>query len=197
MSATTQFISKTAEELLEDLAAELEIPDSRYEAAERSYQSVGSWLERPDSALSQFHPFLYPQGSFRLGTVTKPADDKEHYDLDVVCELSILKKSVTQEDLKKLLGAEVEAYAEAKRMAEPGESRRCWTLEYADGAQFHMDLLPALPDGTRQQILLEQRGLDASRASTAIAITDRDHPNFQLRSDDWPSSNPRDRKSVV
>lgn len=72
MSATTQFISKTAEELLEDLAAELEIPDSRYEAAERSYRSVGSWLERPASVLSQFHPFLYPQGSFRLGTVTSP-----------------------------------------------------------------------------------------------------------------------------
>jgi hypothetical protein len=191
VSATKPFVTKTAEELLEDLAAELEIPDSRYEAAERSYRSVGSWLERPASALRQFHPFLYPQGSFRLGTVTKPADDKEHYDLDVVCELSILKNSVTQESLKKLLGTEVEAYAEAKRMAEPGESRRCWTLEYADGAQFHMDLLPALPDASRQRLLLEQQRFDTSWTSTAIAITDRDHLNFRLHTDDWPSSNPR------
>ena len=184
-------VTKTAEDILEDLAAELEIPDSRYEAAERSYKSLGKWLERPESSLLQFRPNIYPQGSFRLGTATKPANDDEHYDLDVVCELSVKKSSVTQAALRRLLGNEVEAYAERHGMADPGESRRCWTLEYADGAQFHMDLLPALPDGPRQRALLEARGLDATWSGTAIAITDQEHRNFKVRAEDWPSSNPK------
>lgn len=184
-------VTKTAEELLEDVAAELEIPDSRYEAAERSYKSLSKWLERPASTIGNFRPGIYPQGSFRLGTVTKPVDEDEHYDLDVVCELNIKKPSVTQEAVKKLLGVEIESYAKGKAMAEPDESRRCWTLDYADGAQFHMDVLPALPDGSRQRALLEARGLDAQWSATGIAITDRDHPAFKVRSDDWPSSNPK------
>ena len=184
-------VTKAAEDLLNDLEAELEIPDSRYDAAERSYRSVSQWLERPASTLVSFRPNLYPQGSFRLGTVTKPVDDSEHYDLDVVCELCIQKPSTTQKEVKKLLGAEIEAYAESKKMAEPGESRRCWTLEHADEAQFHMDILPALPDGARQRLLLEQSGMDARWSATGIAITDRDHSAFSIRSEDWPSSNPK------
>ncbi len=184
-------VTKKAEELLDDLAAELEIPDSRYEAAERSYKSVSQWLERPASTIGRFGPSIYPQGSFRLGTVTKPVDEEEHYDLDVVCELNIKKSSVTQETLKELLRVEIDSYAEAKRMAEPDESRRCWTLDYADGAQFHMDVLPALPDGSRQRALIEARGFDAQWSSTGIAITDRDHPTFKVGGDDWPSSNPK------
>lgn len=35
-------ISKQAEELLEDLAESLQVPPSRYEAAERSYKSLGT-----------------------------------------------------------------------------------------------------------------------------------------------------------
>jgi len=183
--------TKTAEEILEDLATELEIPDDRFESAERSYRSVGNWLERPESCLAPFKPEIYPQGSFRLGTVTKPANGEEHYDLDVVCELRLGKDRITQAQLKEMLGKEVEAYAERHSMAEPGESRRCWTLEYADGAQFHMDLLPAVPDGLRQRLLLEARSLDTTWSGTAIAITDRDHPNFKVTSGDWPSSNPK------
>ena len=188
-------VTKTAEELLEDVAAELEIPESRYEAAERSYKSLSKWLERPASTIENFRPGIYPQGSFRLGTVTKPVDEDEHYDLDVVCELNIKKPSVTQETVKKLLGVEIESYAKDKAMAEPDESRRCWTLDYADGAQFHMDVLPALPDGSRQRALLEARGFDAQWSATGIAITDRDHPAFKFRSDDWPSATPRDTQS--
>ncbi|WP_159997772.1 nucleotidyltransferase [Roseomonas sp. 18066] len=183
--------TRTAEQLLEDLAAELEVPDDRYEAAERSYRSIGEWLERPGSSLRQYRPVMYPQGSFRLGTVIKPANDQEHYDLDVVCELAIRKLDTTQADVKALLGREVKGYAQRHGMAAPGESRRCWTLDYADGAQFHMDLLPALPDGARQVVGLLAAGLNASWADSALAITDRERPGYGTRTEDWPSSNPK------
>ena len=184
-------VSKAAEQSLERLAEALDIPDSRYEAAERSYRSLGSWLERPESSVARFQPRIYAQGSFRLGTVIRPASEDEHYDLDVVCELAADKDKLTQRRLKRLLGDEIEAYAERHGMAEPGESRRCWTLEYSDSAQFHMDALPSVPDGRKQTSQLASRNLDARWAATAIAITDKDHPHFDHVTEDWPSSNPK------
>lgn len=181
----------TAEQILEDLAQELEIPKERYEAAEGRYRAIASWLERPQSSVRTLNPQIYPQGSFRLGTAIKPADASEHYDLDIVCEFMASKEEYTQEKLKELLGGEIEGYAERYGMAEPGESRRCWTLDYAEGAQFHMDLLPAVPDGIWQRQILQARSMDAAWSDTAIAITDRDHLNFTNISDEWPSSNPK------
>lgn len=181
-----------AEQLLEDLADSLEIPSSRYEAAERSYQSFGRWLDRPESLFANDETTLYPQGSFRLGTVIKPTNDDDDYDLDAVCEIDLSKRDCTQAQLKERLGIEIRAYAKAHGMAAPVEARRCWTLNYADGAQFHMDVLPALPDGTRQRLLVEAMG--GSRgdlAEKSIAITDTEHPTFNRASDDWPASNPK------
>jgi len=184
-------VPKHTEELLEDLAASLQVPPSRYEAAERSYKSVGEWLHREASSLRQANPKVYIQGSFRLGTAIRPVSDKEDYDVDLVCELSLSKTWLTQAQLKALLGEELKAYAEAHGMKDPEEGRRCWTQDYADGAQFHMDTLPALPDAAHQRLLLERRGFSAEWTDTAIAITDREHENFRLITEDWPHSNPK------
>jgi hypothetical protein len=145
-------LPKHTEELLEDLAASLQVPPSRYEAAERSYKSVGEWLHREASSLRQADPKVYIQGSFRLGTAIRPVSDKEDYDVDLVCELSLSKTHLTQAHLKEMLGEELKAYAEAHGMSEPKPGRRCWTQDYADGAQFHMDTLPALPDAAHRRL---------------------------------------------
>jgi hypothetical protein len=144
-SSTALIPTHKAERLLEALATSLEIPPSKYEAAERSYKSVGKWLDRDGSIFAGRNVSVYPQGSFRLGTVIPPHNIDGEYDLDVVCEIDMDKMELTQNQLKEKLGMEVKAYAEAHRMADPTEARRCWTLNYADGAQFHMDILPALP----------------------------------------------------
>lgn len=151
-------IAKHIEALLEDLAESLQIPSSRYEAAERSYKSVGEWLHREASCLRTADPQVYIQGSFRLGTTIRPVTETEDYDVDMVYELSASKTQLTQAQLKAALGYELKAYADAHNMVQPEESRRCWTLNYADGAQFHLDTLVAIPDGKRQRLLLEQRG---------------------------------------
>lgn len=184
-------IPKHTEELLEDLAASLQVPPSRYEAAERSYKAVGNWLCRETSSVRDTDPKVYIQGSFRLGTAIRPISDGEDYDVDLVCELLLPKTQFTQERLKALVGRELWAYAEAHQMDEPGEGRRCWTLHYADEAQFHMDILPALPDTAYKRMLLEHRGLSTEWTETVIAITDKDHPNFRRVSEDWPHSNPK------
>lgn len=180
-----------ADQMLTELVDALEIPVSRYESAERSYKSVGRWLDRPTSRLSEHSTKIFPQGSFRLGTVIKPHSDEEDYDLDIVCEVEASKEDFTQQRLKALLGLELQDYARAKNMSPPDEGRRCWTLNYADGAQFHMDVLPALPDGARQRRLIEAMGHENELAANAMAITDREHHAYARYSDDWPGSNPK------
>jgi hypothetical protein len=184
-------VPKQIEELLEDLAESLQIPPSRYEAAERSYKSVGDWLHREASSLRQADPQVYIQGSFRLGTTIRPISEAEHYDVDLVCELSVSKTRLTQAQLKAAFGRELAVYAEAHNLDEPEEGRRCWTLNYADSAQFHLDTLAAVPDATRKRLLLEEHGLSTQWTETAVAITDREHPRFGQLTEDWPHSNPK------
>jgi hypothetical protein len=91
--------------------------------------------------------------------VTRPLTNSEEYDVDLVCLLKASKTEFTQKSLKEAVGAEVALYAEARNMTKPlEEGRRCWTLNYADGAQFHMDILPALPDAQRYQTMLMEKG---------------------------------------
>ena len=181
------------ERFLQAMAEELAIPESRYEQAERSYRSLGDWFHRPESTVRNFDPTVYVQGSFRLGTAIRPINDSEEYDVDSVCELKKLAKGdLTQFDLKQLLGFEIKAYHDAKGMTKPvEEGRRCWVLSYADGAQFHMDIVPALPNGMEQRLLLERAHFDVRWADTAIAITDREVPTYRQKTYDWPRSNPK------
>ena len=185
--------SKSAHDYLEALAEELDISESRYDQAYGRYHSIGEWLNRDASSIKQFDPTIYVQGSFAFGTVIKPFTDMEEYDVDMVCELRNLSKDdLSQEKLKKLVGSEIEAYRNANNMKKPMEERRrCWTLNYADGAQFHVDIVPALPNSGWVRAMLEQRNLDAQWADTAIGITDNEVVNYSNISDDWPRSNPK------
>ena len=186
--------TKESEAYLEALVEELEIPSSRYKAAEASYKSLGEWLHRPDSKVRDYDPDVYVQGSFKLGTAIKPQSADEEYDVDCVCSLEKLTKSqLSQSDLKRLVGNEVKAYRDGKGIKEEvREGRRCWTLNYSDSAQFHMDIVPAIPNESDQRTLLESKSLDASYAKTAIAITDNEvFPAYETITWDWPRSNPR------
>ena len=179
--------------VLEAIAETLDIPESHYELAIKRYESIGTWFERDKSIVAPYTPLIYPQGSFLLGTVTRPISEKDEYDLDLVSELNLLKDSITQADLKKLVGHEIKSYAEAHNMKSMvKEGRRCWTLPYADGVQFHMDILPAIPDAVEFKHLLESRGIEPSNwLDFAIAITDNTFPNYNRIDPEWPRSNPK------
>lgn len=181
------------EAFLEALVAELEIPEHRYEQADRSFKSFGEWLHRPQSTVRQLDPQVYCQGSFRLGTAIRPLTEEEEYDVDSVCEFRLLtKQQLSPYALKQLLGYEVKAYHDAQNMTKPvREGNRCWVLDYADGAQFHMDIVPAIPNNVEQKRLLEAVMHDTRWAETAISITDRRLPNYREVSDYWPRSNPK------
>lgn len=171
--------------LLEDVAAELDVPPSKYEDAKRSYDAVGDWLNREDSELAPFNPTIYPQGSFALGTAVKP-EGSDHYDVDAVCVLELDQSATTQQALKEMVGRRLKEHGTYSRLLDPEEGkRRCWTLKYADGSKFHLDILPAVPDDDQLAVLL---GVDPQLARHAIAITDNKTWDQGLP---WPKSNPK------
>ena len=97
-----------ASPLLEAIADALDIPENHYERAVKRYESIGKWLKREESIVACYMPTIYPQGSFLLGTVTKPISDAEEYDIDLVCELNLQKTKISQKHLKKLVGQEIQ-----------------------------------------------------------------------------------------
>ena len=162
----TEEQKKQFSQILENIGASLDIPESKYEQAVARYRSVGNWLDANDSTLHIHKPVIYPQGSFRLGTVVKPLNNRDEYDIDLVCHLEIDKRNVAQSDLIKMVGDRLRENEAYKKMLQPG--RRCWTLDYAN--EFHMDILPAIPDYVT--------------LNDSILITDK-----KLRS--WQHSNPK------
>lgn len=170
----------------------IDIPRSYYERAVDRYKSLSDWFCREESEIAQFKPAVYVQGSFRLGLVNRPINPDEEYDLDVVCQLILRTKAdVTQEELKGMVGREVKAYAKAHGIIEPATERnRCWRIDYADEVAFHIDILPCVPEDPAVVEALVAVGVDHRLAQTAIALTCKEHADFQVISNRWPMSNP-------
>jgi hypothetical protein len=145
-------------------------PDLQQTAIGR-YEEVGTWLTDHGEHGWQ----IYPQGSFRLGTVVRPSSGAGEYDIDLVCRLPIAKESTTQEKLKERVGGHLDDYVKWKHQLGHADGptkceprRRCWTLCYPT-LGFHLDVLPCVPD--------------EDHLPTGILLTDK-----QLHS--WQHSNP-------
>jgi hypothetical protein len=181
------------------LLEELEIPASAYERADRRYQSLGEFFGSDRAHSARYSPHIYPQGSFRLGTVIRPLDNGE-YDIDIGCRLrhGISKDTHTQKQLKELVGADMERYRLENGIESPlDEKRRCWRLAYRDEIAFHMDVVPSIPEGVGRRQMLQERmraaGLDITLAARvaqhAGAITDNQLLNYEHIQQDWKISN--------
>lgn len=90
---------------------------------------------------------IYPQGSMRLGTVTRVIHRNDEYDLDAVCRRDLAKTSISQAGLKEEVGDALDLFVKSEPDGLPSrdEGKRCWTLHYL-GQPFHLDVLPSLPD---------------------------------------------------
>jgi hypothetical protein len=162
-------MSETPEEFLSRILGgaieQLDINIPSFLEAEQRYTDVGKHLA--DEGAN-----VYVQGSFMLGTVVRPYGRPGEYDLDLVCRCSVAKQSISQKELKDRVGGFLGEYivtADGVDGEVPilRESRRCWTLGYD---QFHMDVLPAIPNSE-------------AMSDTAIWLTDK-----QLRL--WQPSDP-------
>lgn len=184
------------------LSEEIEISDSAYEKAEDRYRDIGEWLCRRHSSCREYEPEIFPQGSFLLGTVTRPPDANGEYDLDLAVKLQrgISKFSSTQKELKTLIGIELEAYRKARQIERPlSEKRRCWRLIYKDQIGFHIDVLPCIPEDEQRQGMIRMAMLKHrvdevladEVARLTVSITDNERPDYAELSYNWNLSNPQ------
>jgi hypothetical protein len=188
----TENRNPNANSILEELVKLLDIPPGYYQKAVDRYQSMSEHFHRPDSVIAQLDPSVYPQGSFRLGTVIRPLFPEEGYDLDLVCRIALSKARETQRQVKDLVGTEVNSYSKGQNFsAPPEEKRRCWTQEYQDEVHFHMDVLPSIPNDGNAISLLEIKGVAPAIAREALAITDNTSDDYDLAGGRWPRSNPK------
>ncbi|MBT4508432.1 nucleotidyltransferase, partial [Desulfobacula sp.] len=179
--------------LLRILSDEIDVGKTKYEEAEKRYKSVGSWLNAPDSPLHQYNPEIFVQGSFSLGTATKPYGEEGEFDIDAICALrnTIIPgnsnaNSNQRQWLKKVVGDRLKTSKIYGSMIEPKEGRRrCWTLKYADSSKFHMDICPSIPEDIER---IRTAGIDVSdpdQVSNYILLTD--NKNWDM----WIHGNPR------
>ncbi|ALP53643.1 hypothetical protein Tel_11145 [Candidatus Tenderia electrophaga] len=161
---------------LQKVAEDIDISPGKYQDAVERYQAVGRWLEDGNYPGCSGELSIYPQGSFRLGTVVRPIRGgvEASYDIDLVSEFPIEKHRTDPGTMKKMVGDRLCEHGTYRRLLDE-EGKRCWTLEYAeqDDVGFHLDVLPCIsnPSG-----LLD----------TSIAITNKKNGTY-----DWSASNPK------
>ena len=190
----------TRNRIIAEVAGSIDIPDSAYQKADARYNDLGAWFGRKEARCHAFAPHIYPQGSFRLGTVISPVDADGEYDLDMGCRLrvGVTKATHTQQQLKNLVGADLEDYRVARGIKEKKEEKhRCWRIKYADTLKFHLDTVPSIPETSeRRRIIHEAIARTGTPADLALqvanlagAITDDRMRNYRIIDDAWRVSN--------
>lgn len=140
--------------LLRGGLAALDITQSEFEQVVRRYEQLGEVLDKQWSS-TYGQNAVFPQGSFKLGTVVRNVHRNDDIDIDLVAKRDIAKTSISQQELKEEIGQAVRTFARTPDSGRPDveESSRCWTLTWPD---MHMDVLPAIPnrDSTRDDLLI-------------------------------------------
>lgn len=176
-----------ASAILRDVADALDITMPQRERAIESYTKLGEFLCEPGTLLAPLSPSVYPQGSFEIGTVTKPLHRDEDFDLDAVCRVNTTNSRHTQAQVKDMLGVRLKQSPNYIRMLQP-EKRRCWRLDYAEATKFHMDLLPAIPDDGNYLIA---QGITPAYCEAPICLTDNKSKDYYQYQANWHRSNPK------
>ena len=182
--------------LLNTIVDSLEISETTMQLATKRYTNLGEWLDRDESSIKKYEPKIYPQGSIKLGTAIKPINPEDNYDIDAVCVLkNITKDEYSQKNVKELIGVEIKAYVSANNFKKDAtDGKRCWTIEYADTEQFHMDILPAIPDKDGMIEIFESFNISSEQrifVEDALSITDNTHEEYGDLNAQWPKSNPK------
>ena len=99
--------------LLDGAVETLDIPPHLQALAINTYQEVGNWLAQH----GEYRCRVYPQGSFRLGTVVRPHTLTGDFDIDLVFLMFIAKEATTQARLKQDVGDLLRRYLNSKKTA--------------------------------------------------------------------------------
>lgn len=170
--AITASANHALDALLELVCFRIQLTETQDSKARSHYAAVSDWLARPGSPLHFLSPHIYPQGSQRLGTTTKPFGQTE-FDLDAICKFDI-QVECHPGLVYRLLWDRLWDNLTYRPMMKP--MPRCIRLEYA--GDFHLDIAPAVPDLEYGGSCILVPDLNANLAP--------EHPE----NDQWKSTNP-------
>lgn len=161
----TTTVTSELERLLSQIAQELQLPPHLDTKVRDRYTSLANYLS--GGKLASLSPDVYPQGSYPLGTTVKPLTGEE-FDLDFIVQLSAVSSSEDPGTVFEAVASEIEQGGPYSGMTERKPS--CLRITYAD--EFHMDVVPAVPD--------------AERGGTAILIPRNNRGSLR-----WHATNPK------
>lgn len=118
------------------LAEELNITATMLDKAVTAYSALGNHIKL---ANEEWDVVVYPQGSFELGTVVKPLNEDEQYDVDLV--VLVNDPEFTPEVLRNSIKELLESHGRYEDKIQ--DKKPCIRIQYADSAQFHMDVASA------------------------------------------------------
>lgn len=119
--------------IFDKMADELNITTTMLEKAEKSYNTLGEYLKGYNS---EWEIHMYPQGSFELGTVIKPLNEDEQYDVDLV--VLVKKPNFDPYTLRENIKKALTSYGRYNGKVE--DKKPCIRIQYAESSQFHMDI---------------------------------------------------------
>lgn len=134
--------------IFNELADELNISDTDYDRAVRGYTALGKFIKEHNQ---DWDVIVYPQGSFELGTVVKPVNENDQYDVDLVVQ--VITPDFGAEEIRKKITHLLESYGRYEERVE--EKKPCLRITYSDSAQFHMDLACAKPKFAGQNFIIK------------------------------------------
>lgn len=138
----TTAIASELERLLSQVAHELQLPPHLDTKARERYSSLADYLS--SGKLTSRSPDVYPQGSYPIGTTVKPLTGEE-FDLDFIVQLTDGTSDEDPGAVFEAVASEIEHDSPYSGMTERKPS--CVRITYAD--EFHMDVVPAVPNSGR------------------------------------------------
>ena len=170
---------------LEGLARGLDISPSMHHETIQRYGAISEYINSHGIDAK-----FYPQGSFRTGTVVRPLKNgvESDFDIDVVCEFSAVKNTITPQQVKQSVGNVLQQSALYNSKLQPEDSR-CWTLQYdaelANGVGLKLDVVPCAKEAPDRIWELKAKNIPAGFAEQAVAITEKNGTKYS-----WLPSNP-------
>lgn len=113
---------------------------TRVEVAEASVETMTKLLKNNALFGPQFI-CTAAQGSFRQGTIIRPADPECDFDVDILFEMKSVEGWTAKDYLQKLAG-EFRKYERYKDKVDTRGKTRCVTVDYE--SDFHVDIVPCI-----------------------------------------------------
>jgi hypothetical protein len=129
------------DDILDRMAEEVQLGDSRYDRMKQHYEAVKNWIEKDEKFFKPFAYELYPHGSVRIGTTVKPIG-KDEFDLDIALHIKTNSRQHPPHKIYQELRRRLLEHEKYKNILEL--KTRCLRLNYY--GDFHMDILPGIQE---------------------------------------------------